>query len=60
LYMPKKRKDVKDMIAVLWAQEIMKCDTSEKANEMYQRCPRLLKEKVKSILEEKGFKYTFD
>lgn len=48
------------MIAVLWAQEIMKCDTSEKANEMYQRCPRLLKEKVKSILEEKGFKYTFD
>lgn len=48
------------MIAMLWAQEIMKCETPEEANEMYQRCPRLLKEKVKRILEEKGFKITIN
>lgn len=43
------------MMAMLWAQEIMNCETTEEAKAMYQRCPRLLKEKVKAILIKSGF-----
>lgn len=43
------------MMAMLWAQEIMNCETTEEAKTMYQRCPRLLKEKVKAILVKSGF-----
>ena len=43
------------MMAMLWAQEIMSCETTEKAKAMYARCPRLLKEKVKAILINSGF-----
>ena len=43
------------MMAMLWAQEIMNCSTTEEAKEMYQRCPRLLKSKVKDILVKSGF-----
>lgn len=43
------------MMAMLWAQEIMNCETTEEAKAMYQRCPRLLKEKVKEILIKSGF-----
>ena len=43
------------MMAMLWAQEIMSQETMEEAKEMYQRCPRLLKEKVKAILINSGF-----
>lgn len=43
------------MMAMLWAQEIMNCSTTEEAKEMYQRCPRLLKTKVKDILVKSGF-----
>lgn len=43
------------MMAMLWAQEIMSCETTEEAKTMYQRCPRLLKEKVKAILIKSGF-----
>lgn len=43
------------MMAMLWAQEIMNCETTEEAKAMYQRCPRLLKEKVKAILVKSGF-----
>ena len=43
------------MIAMLWAQEIMSCETTEEAKAMYERCPRLLKEKVKAILIKSGF-----
>ena len=38
------------MMAMLWAQEIMSQETMENAKAMYQRCPRLLKDKVKDIL----------
>ena len=43
------------MMAMLWAQEIMSCETTEEAKAMYARCPRLLKEKVKAILINSGF-----
>ena len=45
----------KKMMAMLWAQEIMSCETTEEAKAMYARCPRLLKEKVKAILIKSGF-----
>lgn len=43
------------MMAMLWAQEIMSCETTEEAKAMYERCPRLLKEKVKALLIKSGF-----
>ena len=43
------------MMAMLWAQEIMSQETTEEAKAMYQRTPRLLKAKVKDILEKSGF-----
>lgn len=43
------------MMAMLWAQEIMSAETIEEAKALYERCPRLLKEKVKSILVKSGF-----
>ena len=43
------------MMAMLWAQEIMSQETVEDAKAMYQRCPRLLKDKVKDILVKSGF-----
>lgn len=42
------------MMAMLWAQQIMKQETMEEAKAMYQRVPRLLKEKVKEILIDSG------
>lgn len=43
------------MMAMLWAQEIMSAETVEEAKALYERCPRLLKEKVKAILIKSGF-----
>ena len=43
------------MMAMFWAQEIMSCETTEEAKALYERCPRLLKEKVKAILVKSGF-----
>ena len=43
------------MMVMLWAQEIMSAETMEEAKTLYERCPRLLKEKVKSILAKSGF-----
>lgn len=43
------------MMAMLWAQEIMSAETMEEAKALYERCPRLLKEKVKAILIKSGF-----
>ena len=43
------------MMAKLWAQEIMYAETMEEAKALYERCPRLLKEKVKAILVKSGF-----
>ena len=45
----------KEMMAMLWAQEIMSAETMEEAKALYERCPRLLKEKVKAILVKSGF-----
>ena len=42
-------------MAKLWAQEIMYAETMEEAKALYERCPRLLKEKVKAILVKSGF-----
>ncbi len=42
------------MMAKLWAIEIMTQETMEAAKEVYARVPRLLKEKVKTILIESG------
>ena len=42
------------MMAMLWAQTIMKQDILEDAKAMYTRVPRLLKEKVKQILIDSG------
>ena len=42
------------MMAMLWAQQIMKQETLEEAKAMYTRVPRLLKEKVKQILIDSG------
>ena len=43
------------MMAMLWAQEIMSAETMEEAKALYERCPRLLKSKVKDILVKSGF-----
>lgn len=43
------------MMVMLWAQEIMSAETMEEAKALYERCPRLLKEKVKTILVKSGF-----
>lgn len=48
------RKDGQEMMAMLWAQQIMKQETVEEAKEMYNRVPRLLKDKVKQILIDSG------
>ena len=48
------RKDGQEMMAMLWAQQIMKQETVEEAKEMYNRVPRLLKGKVKQILIDSG------
>ena len=42
------------MMAMLWAQEIMSAETVEDAKALYERCPRLLKEKVKALLIKSG------
>lgn len=42
------------MMAMLWASEIMLKETLEEAKEMYKRCPRLLKDKVKEIIINAG------
>ena len=47
-------KEGKNMMAKLWAIEIMTQETMEGAKEVYGRVPRLLKEKVKTILIESG------
>ena len=41
--------------ALKWAQEIMSAETMEEAKALYERCPRLLKEKVKAILVKSEF-----
>lgn len=43
-----------DMMAMLWAQRIMSAETKEKALELWHRVPRLLKDKVYTILVESG------
>ena len=43
------------MMAMLLEQEIMSAETMEEAKALYERCPRLLKEKVKAILVKSGF-----
>ena len=48
------RKDGHEMMAMLWAQQIMKQETVEEAKEMYNRVPRLLKDKVRQILIDSG------
>lgn len=47
-------KEGRTMMAKLWAIEIMTQETIEAAKEVYNRVPRLLKEKVKAILIESG------
>lgn len=47
-------KDGIEMMAKLWAIEIMNQETTEEAKEVYARVPRLLKEKVKKILIDSG------
>ena len=47
-------KEGQEMMAMLWAQQIMKQETIEEAKEMYNRVPRLLKDKVKQILIDSG------
>ena len=42
------------MMAMLWAQRIMSAPTLEDANALWNRVPRLLKEKVREILIESG------
>lgn len=42
------------MMAMLWAQKIMSAETIEAAHALYDRVPRLLKDKVKQILIESG------
>lgn len=48
------RKEGKEMMAKLWAIEIMSQETVEEAKAVYARTPRLLKEKVKQILIDAG------
>ena len=54
---PNGGKDVQRVVDVLGvqAQEIMSAETMEEAKALYERCPRLLKEKVKAILIKSGF-----
>lgn len=47
-------KGEKLMMAMLWAQTIMKQETLEDAKVMYLKVPRLLKEKVTQILIDSG------
>ena len=42
------------MMAMLWAQRIMSAPSLEEAHALWNRVPRLLKEKVKEILIESG------
>lgn len=42
------------MMAMLWAQRIMSAPTLEDAHALWNRVPRLLKEKVREILIESG------
>lgn len=44
-----------NMMAKLWAMEIMEQATMEEAKAVYARVPRLLKDKVKEILVQAGF-----
>ena len=44
----------KEMMAMLWAQQIMMKETMKEAKEMYARVPRLLNAKVKQILIDSG------
>ena len=44
----------KDMMAKLWASEILSKETIEEAKEEYNRVPRLLKEKVQKLLIDAG------
>lgn len=48
------RKDGIEMMAKLWAIEVMSQETVEDAKTVYSRVPRLLKEKVKAILIDSG------
>ncbi len=47
-------KDGIEMMAKLWAIEIMSQETTEEAKAVYARVPRLLKAKVKAILIDSG------
>ena len=47
-------KEAELMMAMLWAQKIMSAETIEAAHALYNRVPRLLKDKVKTILIESG------
>ena len=47
-------KEVREMMAMLWAQKIMSAETVEEAKKIYARVPRLLKNQVKEILAESG------
>lgn len=47
-------KEGKEMMAKLWAIEVMKQKTVEEARMVYERVPRLLKNKVKEILIDSG------
>ena len=51
LFLRLTRKEVREMMAMLWAQQIM----LEKKT--YAQVPRLLKEKVKEILIDSGCEY---
>lgn len=42
------------MMAMLWAQRIMSAPTIEAAHALWNRVPRLLKERVREILIESG------
>ena len=42
------------MMAMLWAPRIMSAPTLEDAHALWNRVPRLLKEKVREILIESG------
>lgn len=47
-------KEAELMMAMLWAQKIMSAETIEEAHALYNRVPRLLKDKVRDILIESG------
>lgn len=48
------RKDGFEMMAKLWAIEVMSQETVEDAKMVYNRVPRLLKDKVRVILIDSG------